>query len=40
MGLRNIEIAKEKADWEKNFTKLESIYTLLVSQRKSEKKQL
>ena len=31
MGIRNQKITQEKADWDKNFTKLEELYMELVS---------
>lgn len=31
MGARNLEIAQERADWERNFTTLEEIYRELVN---------
>ena len=34
MGQRNLQIAKERADWEKNFDILEGIYQNLVSNSK------
>lgn len=33
MGARNLEIARERADWERNFDILEGIYVRLISQR-------
>ena len=34
MGLRNLQIAKKRADWEINFSKLENIYETLVKKKK------
>jgi glycosyltransferase involved in cell wall biosynthesis len=33
MGEKNIAIAKERADWDKNFNKLEQMYQILISNR-------
>jgi glycosyltransferase involved in cell wall biosynthesis len=33
MGERNILIAKERADWDRNFNKLEQMYKILISDR-------
>ena len=36
MGRRNLEIAREREDWERNFDKLEDIYRVLTGNKDQE----